>query len=145
MEFSEISLDIFDRLIKQKIFYHNKEVLLPYNTFQIGADGFWTHHYTEPHSADAHGNNICPYCLPRVHNRGKPNQFTTWVHVMVTFVLICGGGLTFPLYVYPLKARQVKENQSDDDLKEEYELAAAHIVLPLIRKRHPKLSFTFLG
>jgi len=145
MEFSGVLLDIFDRLIEQKIFYHNQEVLLPYNTFQIGTDGFWTHHYTKPHSADAHGNNTCPYCLPRIHNRGKPNQYTTWVHVMVTFVLICGGGLTLPLYVYPLKAGQVKEDQSDDDLKEECEIAAAHIVLPLIRKRYPKLSFTFLG
>lgn len=145
MVFSEVLFNIFDRLIEQKFFYHNLEALLPYDTFHIGTDGFWTHHYTEPHSADADGNNACPYCLPRVHNRGKSNQFTTWVHVMVTFVLICGGGQTFPLYVYPLKIGQVKEDQSDDGLKEECELAAAHIVLPLIRKRHPKLSFTFLG
>ena len=145
MEFSGVLFNIFDRLIEQKIFYHNQEDLLPYNSYQIGIDGFWTHHYTEPHSADAQGKNTCPYCLPRVHNRGKLNQFTTWVHVMVTFMLICGGGLTFPLHVYPLKAGQVKEDQSDDDLKEECELAAAHIVLPMIRKRYPKLSFTFLG
>lgn len=144
MEFSEILLDIFDRLIEKKNFYHNQEVLLPYNNFQIGTDGFWTHHYTEPHSVDANGNNGCPYCLPRVHNRGKPDQFTTWVHVMVTFVLICEG-LTLPLYVYPLKAGQVKEDQSDANLKEQCELAAAHIVLPLIRQRYPRLSFTFLG
>ena len=145
MKFSDALLDIFDRLIERKFFYYNQEALLPYNTFQIGADGFWTHHYTEPHSSDEQGTNICPYCLPRVHNRGKPNQFTTWVHVMVTFVLICGGGLTFPLHVYPLKAGQVKEDQSDADLKEECELAAAHIVLPMIRKWYPKLSLTFLG
>ena len=145
MEFSEVLWDLFDRLIEQKTFYHNQETLLPYNTFQIGTDGFWIHHYEKPHSTDAHGENTCPYCLPRVHNKGKPNQFTTWVHVIVTFVLICGGGLTLPLYAYPLKASQIKEGQSDEDLKEECELAAAHIVLPLIRERYPKLSFTFLG
>lgn len=144
-KFSTVLLDILDRLIEQKVFYHNQDSLFPYNTFQIGADGFWTHHYTEPHSMDEQGNNACPYCLPRVHNRGKEDQFTTWVHVMVTFVLICGGGLTLPIYMYPLKAAQVKEEQSNADLKEQCELAAAHIVLPLFRERYPKLSFTFLG
>lgn len=143
-KFSDVLLGMFDRLIKQKIFYHNQDSLLPYNTFQIGADGFWTHHYTSPHATDKNGNNTCPYCLPRVHNRGKPNQFTTWVHVTVTFVLVCEG-LTLPLYVYPLKAGQIKEDQSDDDMKEECEITAVHAVLPLFRNRYPKLSFTFLG
>ena len=144
-KFNDILLNLFDRLIEQKVFYHNQDSLFPCNSFQIGADGFWTHHYTEPHSADEQGNNTCPYCLPRVHNKGTPKEYTTWVHVMVTFVLICGGGLTLPLYVYPLKAGQIKEGQSDEKLKEQCELAAAHIVLPLFRERYPKLSFTFLG
>ncbi len=78
-KFSDVLLDVFDRLIDQKIFYHN--------------------------------------------------QYTTWVHVMVSFILICEGGLTLPLYVYPLKAGQIKEEQGDDALKEQSELLAAHFVL----------------
>ena len=108
-KFNDVLLDMFDRLIEQKIFYHNQDTLLPYNTFQIGTDGFWTHHYTEAHAMDENGKNICPFCLPRVHNRGKSNEYTTWQHVMVTFVLICGE-LTLPIYTYPLKASQIKED-----------------------------------
>jgi len=142
---NDILFQLFDRAINRKIFYHHQEDLLPYNTFQIGTDGFWVHHYTHPHSRDENGNNNCPYCLPRVHNKGKPNEFTNWVHVIITFVLICGGGVTIPLYVYPLKANQIANIENHEKFKEECELTAAHIVLPLFRARYPRTSFTFLG
>lgn len=142
---NDILFQLFDRIINRKIFYHHQASLLPYNTFQIGTDGYWTHTYTHPHASDDQGNNICPYCLPRVHNRGKPNEFTNWVHVIVTFVLICGEGVTLPLYAYPLKASQVKGSESHEKFKEECELAAAHAVLPLFRARYPRQSFTFFG
>lgn len=142
-KFNDILLTLFDRMVERKIFYNHSR-LLPGNAFQIGIDGYWTHHYTHPHAVDDKGNNICPYCLPRVHNRGKENEFTTWVHVIVTFVLICGD-FTLPLYIYPLKSNQVQSDQGDDKLKEECELAAARAVLPKIRKRYPRLSLMFLG
>lgn len=145
VKFNDILFQLFDRIVSRKFFYHHQEILLPYNTFQIGVDGYWIHHYTHPHSVDAQGHNQCPYCLPRVHNRGKPHEATSWVHVVVTFVLICGEGVTLPLYIYPLKAGQVKDIENHEKFKEECEITAAHAVLPLIRKRYPKLSLTFLG
>jgi hypothetical protein len=142
-KFNEILLTLFDRILDRKVFYNHGQ-LLPGNAYQIGVDGYWTHHYTHPHAVDKEGNNTCPYCLPRVHNRGKENEFTTWVHVIVTFALICED-FTLPLCAYPLRSRQIKSNQSDDKLKEECELVAARTVLPKIRKRYPRLAFMFLG
>ncbi len=111
VQFNDILFQLFDRIVSRKVFYHHQEILLPYNTFQIGVDGYWVHHYTHPHSVDAQGHNNCPYCLPRAHNKGKPHEVTSWVHVVVTFVLICGEGVTLPLYIYPLKANQVQETE----------------------------------
>lgn len=142
-KFNSLLLQLFEKMVKRKFFY-NHPSLSSGNNFQIGADGYWTHSYSQPHATDAKGNNLCPYCLPRVHNRGKPNEFTTWVHVLVTFVLLCEE-FSLPLYVYPLKANQVGPNQSEDRFKEECELIAVHAVLPLLRKKYPKLKFTFLG
>ena len=142
---NDILFQLFDRIINRKILYHHQNVLLPNNTFQIGTDGYWTHNYTHPHSVNDQGNNNCPHCLPRVHNKGKPNEFTSWVHVIVTFVLICGSGLTIPLYAYPLKANQITNIENHEKFKEECELAAAHVVLPVFRARYPRQSFTFLG
>jgi len=141
--FNQILLKLFDRLHEKKFFYNHVE-LLPDNIFHIGADGFWTHHYTTPHTADEEGHNTCPYCLPRKHNVGTPNESVTWVHVCVTFMLICEG-ITLPLYICPLKAKQVNTNQSDDGLKQECEATATKAVLPMLRERYPKLEFTFLG
>jgi hypothetical protein len=141
---NEILFKLFDTMVKKKIFYNHQHKLLPYNTFQIGVDGYWVHTYDHPHSTDANGNNNCPYCLARIHNKGKPNEYTQYVHVMITFVLICEG-ITLPLYVYTLKSNQIEVSDCADKFKEECELKAAHAVLPLIRKRYPRLSFTFLG
>jgi hypothetical protein len=44
-----------------------------------------------------------------------------------------------------LKNNQVQEGQNDNALKEQCELIAAHEILPFLRQRYPKLSFTFLG
>ena len=145
-EFNNVFLELFDRMVARKFFYHHQDVLLPYGSYQIGTDGYWVHSYKEPHCTDDNGKNACPYCLPRVHNRGKPNEKTTWVHVMITFVLICNG-ITLPLYVYPLKSNQIanEATQSEEAFKEECEIAAASAVLPLFRERYPRTSFTFLG
>ncbi len=143
-EFNKVLCQLFDRMISKKFFYHHQDILLPHNTFQVGVDGYWVHSYTNPHSLDEEGKNACPNCLPRVHNRGKLNEFTTWVHVLVTFVLICEG-VKLPLYVYPLKANQVGNSTSNEDFKEECEFAAASAVLPLFRERYPRTAFTFLG
>lgn len=59
-------------------------------------------------------------------------------------MLICEG-ITFPLYVYPLRAAQVDTSQTDADLKQECELLATKTILPLLRSRYPRLPFIFLG
>jgi hypothetical protein len=63
---------------------------------------------------------------------------------VVTFVLICDG-ITLPFFFYPLKAAQIDSQQSDEKLKEECELKAAHAILPMIRKAFPKTNILFLG
>jgi len=141
---NEMLLEMFDQMNKRKIFYNHAATLLPDNTYYIGTDGYHLHTYTHPHAVDEHGDNCCPHCLPRRHNVGTDKESVSWVHTVITFVFICDD-FKIPLYVYPLKAQQVNTNQSDEKLKQECELNAAHIVLPLIRKRFPKLHFTFLG
>jgi hypothetical protein len=142
---NSVLMNLFLSCQKNKLFYNHAETLLPNNSFHIGVDGFWTHHYEKPHAADEAGNNKCPYCLPRVHNRGTPEEYTTWVHAFVTFIMIFPGGLTLPIYVYPLKAEQVNASSSDKDLKQECELIAARTVLVQIRKQLPRIPLTFLG
>lgn len=142
-ELSQIPLNLMKQLEKRKFFYNHPE-LLPNNTLQIGSDGFWIHTYNHPHATHEDGTNACPYCLPRVRFKGTDKEITQWVHVVVTFVLICQG-LTLPLFVYPLKAGQIDPEQSDDKLKEECELKATQAVLPMIRKQFPRISILFLG
>lgn len=142
-EVNEILIKQMDKLVKKKFFYNHQE-LLPNNTFCIGADGYWVHKYDHPHCTDEQGNNNCPYCLSRTHNKGTPKEKTHWVHIFVTFTLITKA-FTIPIYVYPLKAKQINSEQSDEKLKQECELLGTQEVLPKIRKKYPRLNITFLG
>lgn len=143
-DLNQMLLEMFHQMNTRKFFYNHAAKLLPNNTYYIGTDGYHLHTYDHPHAIDAHGNNTCPYCLPRRHNVGTDKESVTWVHVVITFVFICDD-FKIPLYVYPLKAQQVNTALSDEKLKQECELNAAHVVLPLIRERFPRLHFTFLG
>lgn len=141
---NELLMQIFLWVKQNKIFYNHAESLLPNNSFHLGIDGFWVHRYLKPHAVNECGENICPYCLPRVHNKGKPEERTDWLHAFVTFVLIFPGGLQFPIYVYPLKASQVDITASDEKLKQECELLGAHRVLPELRKKLGRIAMTVL-
>jgi hypothetical protein len=137
-------LNLLKQLGKRKFFYNHPE-LFPNNCLQIACDGFWIHKYDHPHSVHEDGANACPYCLPRVHDKGTSKEKTYWVHVVATFVMICDG-FSLPLFVYPLKRGLVDLREgSDDKFKEECELKAAYAVLPMIRKNFPKISILFLG
>ena len=138
-------MDLFKSCVKNKIFYNHAEIVLPGNSFHLGVDGFWVHHYNKPHATNAEGHNNCPYCLPRVHKKDTSEEYTNWIHVFVPFVLIFPGGLTLPIYLYPLKSEQVNASANTNELKQECELIAAHIVLPKIRQQLPRISITFLG
>ena len=140
---NEILIKQMDRLLEKKFFYNHQE-LLPGGAFCIGADGYWVHKYDHPHCTDEEGNNCCPYCLPRTQHKGTPKEKTHWVHVFVTFTLITKA-FTIPIYVYPLKAQQVKSEQTDEKLKQECELLGTREGLLKIRKKYPRLNITFLG
>lgn len=142
--FNQILLTLFKDMNSRKFFYQHADALLPDDTYHLGTDGFHLHTYTEPHAMDEQRQNICPYCLPRTSHAGTAKEVTRWVHVVVTFVFICEE-FKVPIFVYPLKAQQIKKDQSDEKFKQECELTAAHDILPMIRKRFPRLHFTFLG
>jgi hypothetical protein len=144
-EINELMIEIFSWAKTNKVFYNHAETLLPNNSFHLGVDGFWVHKYSTPHTRNEKGENICPFCLPRVHNKGKPEEKTYWVHAFVTFVLVFPGGVQFPIYVYPLKATQVDVTVSDEKLKQECELQAAHKALPELKTKLGRIHVTFLG
>jgi hypothetical protein len=143
-DLNQILLSMFEQLNTRKFFYNHSATLLPDGLYYIGTDGCHLHTYTHPHTVDEHGHNTCLHCLPRKRHAGTDKEETYWVHIVITFVLICDG-LTIPLYIYPLKANQVNTDQSDDKLKQECELQAARTILPKIKQRFPKLNFSFLG
>ena len=88
----------------------------------------------------------CPYCLPRTHNKGKPDEITYWVHAFVNLAFICPGGLQLPIYIYPLKSEQIKleATASDDKLKQECELQTAYVIFPELKRKFSKLSIMLL-
>lgn len=150
LNYEEIN-DLLERLfrwvIKNKIIYNHMGVLLPDNFYNLAGDGFWVHRYTSPHAKNEFGENSCPYCLPRVHNKGKENEYTDYLHAFVNFAFILPGGLQLPIYIYPLKAEQLKgkEAASEEKHKQECEIQAAQIVLPIIKEKFPKLPIRFLS
>jgi hypothetical protein len=144
-QLNEALLEIFQWGQKSKVFYNHASVLSPDNTILLGCDGFWTHTYSKPHAMDKHGNNICPYCLPRRRHKGTPQEKLYWVHTFVTFLIIFQGGFKIPIYIYPLKASQVEGGLSEEDFKQECELKATHAVLPVLKNKFPRTSFTFCG
>jgi len=145
-EINDLLEKLFKWALKSKIFYNHCEILLPELTHYLACDGVWVHKYTKPHAVDEEGKNNCPYCLPRVCNRGKENETTYWVHAFVNLAFILPGGTQLPIYVYALKAKQLHgyESTSDDKHKQECELQAAREILPLIKQKFPKLPITLL-
>jgi hypothetical protein len=145
-EINELLIDLFNFAKNNKIFYNHMETLLPYNRFHIACDGFCVHKYTNPHAVNENDENICPYCLPRTRNKGKEEEVTYWIHGFVNVAIIFPGGLQLPLYVYPLKAvqMQLEAGASDDALKQECELQAAQIILPILKEKLGKLPVTLL-
>jgi hypothetical protein len=140
---NDLLIQLFHTMNKGKLFYNHAETLLPGNSFHLGVDGYWIHNYSSPHAEDEAGN-CCPYCLPRVHKRGEPKEWREWLHIFVTFVMIFPNGFKMPIYIYPLKASQVNATATDEKLKQECELNAAHVVLPILRKKLGRLPITAL-
>lgn len=146
-EINDLLEKLFKWALKSKIFYNHMGTLLPDFHYHLACDGVWVHKYTHPHAKDEDGDNICPYCLPRVHNKGKENEYTDWLHAFVNLAFIFPGGVQLPIYVYPLKAEQLREHEaaSDGQHKQESELQAVRIILPIIKQKFPKLLIKFLA
>ena len=145
-EINELFIYLFNWAKKNKIFYNHMETLLPQNRFHVACDGFCVHKYCNYHAVNELGENICPYCLPRTHNKGKDNEITYWLHGFVNVAIVFPGGLQLPLYAYPIKAIQIRlaADASYEALKQECELQAAHIILPLLKEKLGKLPITLL-
>jgi hypothetical protein len=145
-EVNELLIRLFDWAKKNKIFYNHTATLLPANRFHLCIDGFSVHKYSTPHAVNKEGKNICPYCLPRTRNKGKENEVTYWMHGFVNVALVFPGGLQLPVYVYPLKASQImlEASASEELLKQESELQAAKIILPILREKLGRLPITVL-
>jgi len=145
-EINDLLEKLFKWALKSKIFYNHCETLLPELTHYLACDGVWVHKYTKPHAVDEEGKNNCPYCLPRVCNRGKENETTYWVHAFVNLIFILPGGTQLPIYIYALKAKQLHghESASDDKHKQECELQATYEILPLIKQKFPRLPIILL-
>ena len=145
-EINDLLVVLFRWAKRKKIFYNHAGNLLPGNRFYLACDGVWVHKYEKPHCVDAEGNNTCPYCLPRTHNKGKENEKTYWIHAFVNLALIFPGGLQLPMYVHALKAVQMQldPSASAEKLKQECELQAAHEIFPKIKERLGNLPITLL-
>jgi hypothetical protein len=145
-EINNILLTLFNWAKKNKIFYNHAGVLLPNNQFHLCCDGLSLHKYNSPHAVDENGENCCPYCLPRTHNKGKPEEKTYWLHNCVNVALIFPGGLQLPIYVYPLKSEQIhlEPTASEEKLKQECELQAAYAIFPELKQKLGKLAITVL-
>ena len=143
-EINNVLFKLFVWCQKNKLFYNHAKSLLPDNNYHLGTDGFWVHKYDRPHAVDGEGKNCCPYCLPRTCHKGKPEEFTYWVHAFVTFVLIFPIGLQLPIYTYPLKAVEVDISKNDNDLKQECELKAFYTILPELRQKLGRIRITLL-
>jgi hypothetical protein len=145
-EVNELLIHLFNWAKRNKIFYNHMPILLPNGIFHVCIDGFSVHKYAIPHAVNEKGENICPYCLPRTRNKEKENEVTYWVHGFVNVAIVFPGGLQLPLYVYPLKASQIEleASASDERLKQECELQAAKIILPLLKEKLGRLPVALL-
>lgn len=145
-EVNELLIHLFNWAKRNKIFYNHMPILLPHSLFHVCIDGFSVHKYTTLHAVNETEENICPYCLPRTRNKGKENEVTYWVHGFVNVAIVFPGGLQLPLHVYPLKASQIQleSNASDDELKQECELQAAKMILPILKEKLGRLPVALL-
>jgi hypothetical protein len=136
-ELNEVLACIFETLRKSK-FFSRYPRLIPAGLYHLAIDAVVTHKYT-PDSAHDCAN--CPFCLKR--QRGEE---TWYLHIYSVASIVCPGGIRIPLYVYPIHAKSLKcpETNSQENFKQECELAALPIILDKIRTRFPKLNLCIL-
>jgi hypothetical protein len=65
-ELESILPQLFDQLLKNKLFTHHKKQLLPYGEFTVAIDTHVTHTY---HEKSQHLCHACSYCLKRQRSK----------------------------------------------------------------------------
>ncbi len=142
---NDLMIAFFKDLQQSKFFRQHPQLMLG-DFFLLAADCVHTHTYSHPHHIDNNGNNNCDCCLKRVYNKGTANETTKWMHNTLVFSFVFIDGLKLPIYRYPIHAKQIVnlESASEDQHKQESELVALKIALPIIRKHFPRMSITLL-
>ncbi len=127
-------------------FFHQHPQIMPGDFFLLAVDCVHTHTYDHPHHIDKDGNNDCECCQKRVYNRGTENEKVKWFHNTLVYSFIFMGGLKIPIYYYPIHAKQIVnlESASEEDYKQECELVALKVTLPLVRQAFPKMKIVLL-
>jgi hypothetical protein len=142
---NQLMISFFKDLQRSKFFKQHPQIM-PENFFLLAADCVHTHTYDHPHHTDEEGYNDCVYCLKRVYNKGTKHEKVRWIHNTLVFSFIFMGKLKIPIYRYSIRSKQIVnlEESSDDIHKQECELIALKIALPLIRDEFPKMNIVLL-
>jgi hypothetical protein len=142
---NNLMVAFFQDLQRSKFFVQHPQIMYG-DCFFLAADCVHTHSYDHPHHEDKYGNNDCACCLKRVYNRGTEHEITKWMHNTLVLCFVFQGGLKIPIYRHPIHATQVVnvESASEDAHKQECELVALKIALPLIRQLFPKMKIALL-
>ena len=142
---NNLMIAFFKDLQLSKFFKQHPQIM-PGDFFLLAADCVHTHTYDHPHHVDENGENNCDCCLKRVYNKGSDKEKTRWHHNVLVFSFIFEGGLKLPIYIHPIRAKQVIgfENASEDIHKQECELVAIKIALPIIREAFPRMKIILL-
>jgi hypothetical protein len=142
---NELMITFFKDLQQSKFFKQHPQIM-PGGFFLIAADCVHTHTYDHPHHVDIKGNNNCPYCLKRIYNKGTIREKTRWIHNTLVFSFVFMGGLKIPIYYYPIHAKQVinTESASEEAHKQECEIVALKVTLPIIREAFPRMKIVLL-
>jgi len=142
---NDLMIAFFKDLQHSKFFTQHPQIM-PGDFFLLAADCVHTHTYEHPHHLDVNGNNDCDCCLKRIYNKKTENEKVKWLHNTLVFSFIFMGGLKIPIYSYPIHAKQIVnlENASDNDHKQECELVALKMALPIIREAFPRMKIVLL-
>ena len=142
---NNLMIAFFKDLQKSKFFKQHPNIM-PGDFFLLAADCVHTHTYENLHYVDREGKNGCDCCLKRVYNRGTEREKVRWHHQMLVFSFIFLGGLKIPIYRHCIRARQIvnMEDASDDAYKQECELVALKVALPVIREAFSRMKIVLL-
>ena len=142
---NDLLISFFQDLLASKFFKQHPNIMFG-DFFLLAADCVHTHTYDHLHHMDAHGNNDCPCCLKRVYHKGTEKEQVRWLHTTLVYCFVFMGKLKIPIYRYPIHAKQIHslEDASEHDHKQECELVALKVTLPIIRQAFPRMKIVLL-